>query len=149
MGGRKVFFKKDKDAKKREKESKAYENAIPQSITDSIPYVAVYENGIIEVKPGVFSQSYIIPPVNFKTANDNEQWRLAELYSEFMNSFDSGVTVEITIYNRTIDMDAFREKVFVKIKDDNLNEYREEYNEMLADKMLGAKNNLENSRLFF
>ena len=99
-----MFFKKDKDAKKREKESKAYENAIPQSITDSIPYVAVYESGIIEVKPGVFSQSYIIPPVNFKTANDNEQWRLAELYSEFMNSFDSGVTVEITIYNRTIDI---------------------------------------------
>ena len=142
-----MFFKKDKEAKKREKESKAYENAIPQSITDSIPYVAVYESGIIEVKPGVFSQSYIIPPVNFKTANDNEQWRLAELYSEFMNSFDSGVTVEITIYNRTIDMDAFREKVFVKIKDDDLNEYREEYNEMLADKMLGAKNNLETEKI--
>ena len=122
-----MFFRKEDNSRKRAKESKAYDNAIPQSITDSIPYVAVYESGIIEVKPGVFSQSYLIPAVNFKTTNDNDQWRLAEMYAEFMNSFDSGVTVQITIYNRTIDMDAFREKVFVKIKDDDLNEYREEY----------------------
>lgn len=140
-----LFGKKNKQPKKK-KDNKT-ENTIPHSITESIPYHAVYENGIIEVKPGVFSQSYPIPPVNFKTAMDNDQWRLAELYSEFMNSFDSGVTVEITIYNRTIDMDKFRDKVFVKIKDDNLNDYREEYNEMLEQKMLGAKNNLETEKI--
>ena len=140
-----LFGKKNKQPKKK-KDNKTG-NTIPHSITESIPYHAVYENGIIEVKPGVFSQSYPIPPVNFKTAMDNDQWRLAELYSEFMNSFDSGVTVEITIYNRTIDMDKFRDKVFVKIKDDNLNDYREEYNEMLEQKMLGAKNNLETEKI--
>ena len=140
-----LFGKKNEQTKKK-KDNKT-ENAIPHSITESIPYYAVYETVERCVKPGVFSQSYPIPPVNFKTATDNDQWRLAELYSEFMNSFDSGVTVEITIYNRTIDMDKFRDKVFVKIKDDNLNDYREEYNEMLEQKMLGAKNNLETEKI--
>ena len=133
-----MLFSKSKKNEQKKKKDKS-ENAIPKTITESIPYYAIYENGIIEVKPGVFSQSFIIPPVNFKTATDNDQWRLAELYSEFMNSFDSGITVQITIYNRTIDMDSFREKVFVKIKDDNLNDYREEYNEMLETKCVGQK----------
>ena len=132
-----MLFSKSKKNEQKKKKDKS-ENAIPKTITESIPYYAIYENGIIEVKPGVFSQSFIITPVNFKTATDNDQWRLAELYSEFMNSFDSGITVQITIYNRTIDMDSFREKVFVKIKDDNLNDYREEYNEMLETKLRGA-----------
>ena len=143
-----LFSKKknDKDSDMKKKRKK-YESTIPKSITESIPYVNVYENGVIEVKPGMFSQSYPLPPVNFKTANDNEQWRLAELWAEFMNSFDSSVTVQITLYNRTVDMDTFREKVYVKVKGDNLNGFREEYNQMLEDKMRGAKNNLETVKI--
>ena len=142
-----AFNKKDTKSNTNKAEKKKQTPAIPQSITESIPYEAVYESGIIEVKPGVFSQSYPIPAVNFKTATDNDQWNLAELYSEFMNSFDSGVDIQITLYNRTIDMDAFQEKVFIKVRSDDLNEYREEYNEMLTEKMKGARNNLETLKI--
>ena len=138
------MFGKKKEQKNKKKK---YESTIPKSITDSIPYVAVYEDGVIEVKPGVFSQSYPIPAVNFKTAGDAEQWRLAEVYMEFLNSFDSNVTVQMTLYNRTIDMESFQDEVYVKVMDDNLNDYREEYNEMLDQKMRGAKNNLETVKI--
>ena len=138
------MFGKKKEQKNKKKK---YESTIPKSITDSIPYVAVYENGVIEVKPGVFSQSYPIPAVNFKTAGDAEQWRLAEVYMEFLNSFDSNVTVQITLYNRTVDMETFQDEVYVKVMDDDLNDYREEYNEMLDQKMRGAKNNLETVKI--
>ncbi len=129
------------------KKKKVQDNTIPSSITGSIPYVAVYENGIIEVRPGVFSKSYLLPDANFKTASDNDQWSLAEQYSEFMNSFDSGVDVQITLHTRTMDVDALREKVFMGARDDSLNEYREEYNQMLEGKMSAAKNNLETDRI--
>lgn len=138
---------KKKGANKSNKKNQSAKIEIPQSITDSIPYVSVYESGIIEVRPRVFSQSYLIPPVNFKTATDNKQWTLATQYSEFLNSFDAGVSVEITMFNQTIDMDAFREKVFIRMKGDALNEYREEYNQMLEQKMLGTKNNLETEKI--
>lgn len=138
------MFGKQKDQKNKKKK---YESTIPKSIIDSIPYVAVYEDGVIEVKPGVFSQSYPIPAVNFKTAGDAEQWRLAEVYMEFLNSFDSNVTVQITLYNRTVDMETFQDEVYVKVMDDDLNDYREEYNEMLDQKMRGAKNNLETVKI--
>lgn len=117
-------------------------NPMPQSVADSIPYKYVYENGIIEVETGRFSKSYFLPEVNFKTVDANRQASIAEQYSQFISSFDSSVTIEITLYNKTINIEEFQKNVFIEMKSDNLNEYRDEYNKMLQEKMVGAKNNL-------
>lgn len=120
---------------------------IPTSISDSIPYISVYENGIFEIKHGTFSKSYRVPEVNFKTASQSNQEKLAELYSDFINSFEAGVSVEVTLYNKTIDEESFKEQVFLKMKEDGLNQFREEYNEMLVEKMKVAKNNLTTEKI--
>ena len=119
---------------------------IPKTVSDSIPYVGVYKNGIIEVTTNRFSKSYVIPDVNFKTATDETQYNLAEQWSDFLNTFDNGIDIQLTLYNKTIDMDAFKKKVFLEMKDDDLNEYRDETNEMLEKKMAGAKNNLKTEK---
>lgn len=133
--------------KTKNQNQKKDKNQLPKTIADSIPYVAVYENGVFEVRPGVFSKSYLIPAVNFKTATDNDQWRLAEMYSEFLNSFDDDVDVQITLYNKTVDMEEFQKRVFIPMKADHLNDYRVEYNQMLENTMRGAKNNLETEKI--
>ena len=115
---------------------------IPHSAADSIPYLQVYENGIIEVEDRRFSKSYRLPEVNFKTADDSRQWNLAEQYSDFIATFDTNTRVEITLYNRTIDIEEFKNRVSIQMKADGLDKYREEYNQMLVEKMVGAKNNL-------
>lgn len=116
--------------------------SIPKSAADSIPYLNVYNNGVIEVSRGKFSKTYKLPEVNFKTADDGRQYSLAEQYSQFISSFDSSVNIEITLYNKTIDIEEFKKEMFIEMKNDDLNGYREEYNKMLEDKMVGAKNNL-------
>lgn len=115
---------------------------IAHTSADSIPYVQVYKNGIIEIQPGVFSRSYKIPDINFKTAHENKQWNIAESYSSFLCAFEPSVTVEVTLWNKTIDIETFQEEVFIKMRPDNLNHFRDEYNNMLLEKMSGAKNNL-------
>lgn len=116
---------------------------IPQTNADSIPYIDVYKNDIIEIREGVFSKSYRLPPMNFKTASTDAQQRTAEAYSAFMGSFPDDVTREITIYNQTVDIMEFQKDVLIPMCADNLNNYREEYNDMLLEKMAGAKNNLQ------
>lgn len=117
------------------------------TIADSIPYLRVYKDGMIEVEEGRYSKSYLFPEVNFKMANDFDQRRIAEAYSEFLGTFGSGIDIEITLYNKTVDIEQFQKQVFIPMKADNLNEYREEYNKMLMDKMAGAKNNLETEKI--
>ena len=58
---------------------------IPQTLQESIPYERVFaEDGIIEVTPGVYSKSYLLPEMNFKTANNESQWQTAESYSRLI-----------------------------------------------------------------
>lgn len=120
---------------------------IPNSLAASIPYENVYPNGIFELREGLFSKSYSLPDMNFKIVDDNKQLQIVEKYSQFLNSFDHNTAVEITLYNKTIDINQFQEKVFVKMNSDSLNPYRMEYNEMLMGKMAGAKNNIETIKI--
>ena len=39
---------------------------VPQTVQDTIPYLYVYQNGIMELTPGVFSKAYILGDTNFK-----------------------------------------------------------------------------------
>lgn len=148
------MVKKDtkKSSAKKQPQSKAEKQAelkvkqAKNTISNSIPYVRVYKNGMIEVEEGRYSKSYRFPEVNFKTATDEDQRKIAESYSEFLSSFDAGIDIEITLYNNTIDVEEFQRQVFIPMKADELNEYREEYNKMLLDKMSGAKNNLQTEK---
>ncbi|MCC2254570.1 hypothetical protein LKD70_09095 [Ruminococcus sp. CLA-AA-H200] len=120
---------------------------IPKTIEESIPYEAVYKDGIMEVRPGVFSKSYLLPEANFKTASTQNQWRIAGGYSEFISSLPQGTTAEITIYNKTIDIMQFQDKVLIKMAGDGLDGYRSEYNQMLVKNLSVAKNNLESIKI--
>ena len=118
--------KKSKASKKKKDKS----IHLPQTVSESIPYKYIYSNGIIEIENGKFSKSYKIPDVNFKTATDDAQWTLAEQYSEFICTFDADTEIEITLYNKTIDAEDFQKKVFIPMRSDSLNGYREEFNHM-------------------
>lgn len=122
-------------------------NKIPTTVIESIPYIQVYENGIIEIESGKYSKSYKIPETNFKTSSQKEQWLLVQRYSEFIGMLDPSIGIEVTMYNHTVDADKFREEVLLKMQPDKLNKFREEYNEMLTEKMSGAKNNLETQKI--
>lgn len=132
---------------KRKKQKKETAPKIPKTLSDSIPYERVYKNGVIEIQSYVFSKSYILPSVNYKTRGNRVQGSMAELYAEMIGSFDPDITVEITIYNKTIDIMEFQESVLLKPNRDGLDKYRIEYNNMLIDKMVGAKNNLESQKI--
>lgn len=121
---------------------------IPQTLQDSIPYVRVAEeNGVFEIKPGEYSKSYYFPEINFRTLNNDSQLKIAQAYSTFISAFPQGTTVEITIYNKNVDIMKFQDDIMLKMKNDGLDVYRDEYNNMLLDKLSGAKNNLETIKL--
>lgn len=113
---------------------------IPQTLQDSIPYVRVFEeNGIFEIKPGEYSKSYYFPEINFRTLNNDNQIKIAQAYSTFISAFPQDTTVEVTIYNKNVDIMKFQDDIMLKMKNDGLDIYRDEYNNMLLDKLSGAK----------
>lgn len=120
---------------------------VPKTQEGSIPYKSIYENGIMELYPGFFSKSYHIGSVNFLTATDNDQWTIGQAYANFLGSFEKDAVIEITLFNRTIDIEQFKRNVLLEMQDDDMNVYRDEYNNMLLNKMSSGKNNLKTDRI--
>ena len=116
--------------------------SIPKTVQDTIPYLHFYKNGIIELDPGIFSKSYKLEDVNFKIATDEEQMNIFQRYEDLLNTFDSEIKLQLVIFNRSMNDDRVREKVKIPYRKDNLNPYREEYNNMLLDKMKEGRNNI-------
>lgn len=115
---------------------------IPKTIAESIPYECAYENGILEIREGVYSRSYRIGETNFKTKEDSDQWKMAQEYASFIGSFEEDMTIQVTIHNKTVDIERFKQDILIGMQSDEFNAYRQEYNEMILDKMAGARNNL-------
>ena len=60
-------------------------------------------------------------------------------YSELLNSLDTNATTKITILNRKLNKLDFENNILLKYKEDGLDIYRKEYNEMLLDKTKDSK----------
>ncbi len=142
---KKETVKKTLSPKKSKKEvkKKASKLKIPKTVQDSIPYYAVYpDNGIIEIEPGVFSRSYLLQDVNYQIAKEEEQYEMFSKFGQLLNSFEPSIKFEFTINQKNINMDEFEAETMLPMKEDELDEYREERNEIIRKKLLEGKNNL-------
>lgn len=134
--------KTEKAGHKGKRASSKKQDIIPKNIMDSIPYCMVYDNGIIETTPGVFTKSYMLPEINFRLAKNESQDAIARMYGEFLGVFEPEIQIEVTVYNRSVSMEEFMQEILLEMQADGLDSYREEYNDMLLEKMIAAKNNL-------
>lgn len=121
---------------------------VPKTVQDTIPYLGVYENGIIQVSEGNFSKVYKIPDMNFLIEDTEKQKEIFGNFMELLGSFGPDVHIQQVIYNKTIKPAELEQKVLIKTQNDKLNEYREEMNDMLIDKMAKAKNNIIHEKYF-
>ena len=65
---------------------------------------------------------------------------------ELLNALDSGAAAKITLNNRQINKEEFEASLLLPMKEDGLDEYRKEYNEMLLSKVSGTNNSIYQER---
>ena len=135
---------------------------IPKTTQDVIPVDTVYKDGIFKIG-NRYTKSYRFLDINYAIASKEEKTGLFLDYGDLLNSFDSSVMVKITVNNHKIDLYKFKEDILIPFKEDGLDEYRKEYNEMLLDKLKESddivqekyltltvfKNNVEEARSYF
>lgn len=115
---------------------------IPRTVQQTIPYLQVYSDGIIQIDKNLFSKSIQFQDINYQIARQDDQENIFYMYGEFLNFFDSNVKVQITINNKNIDKSEFEKNVILKTKNDSLDEYRREYNDMLRKQMAAGRNEI-------
>ena len=115
---------------------------LPKTAQETVPYVNVYKNGVIESMPGYFTKSYKLTDINFRVASNEDQIKIFDKYKEFLASLGTDTSLQVVINNRNEDEDSIINDVMCKMEADAYNEYRVEMNNMIKDKMAEGRNNL-------
>ena len=136
---------------------------VPKGMQDIIPIKAIYDDGIFKVGRDKFSKSFKFTDINYAVASREDKEAMFLEYSELLNSFDSGATTKITVANHRLNQLNFEKTILLPMKDDGLNEYRDEYNKILLSQAGNAnsvvqekyvtisvnRKNIEDARTYF
>lgn len=126
----------------KKKGSAPAKKAVPKTAQQSLHYVECYENGIMQVEPGVFSKMYHFEDYSFKTKSDEEQLEIFESYCKFLNSISTDEDVYLTIANVPGDKKASIESIIPQKKGDKYDTYRDELGTMIREKVETLRNNI-------
>ena len=118
---------------------------IPRSVQDAIPIRRIFADGIFQVG-NRYSKTWSFTDINYAIAGKEDKTSMFLDYSELLNALDSGASAKITIYNRRINKAEFERSVLLPDKDDGLDEYRHEFNQMLTAQVTGTSNSIVRER---
>lgn len=111
---------------------------VPRRVQDIIPIQTIWTDGIFKVG-NKFSKCWKFSDINYYVADDEDKEQMFMGYSELLNSLDSAATAKITICNHSRNKASFEHSVLMPMRDDGLDKYRREYNQMLLDKATGGQ----------
>ena len=120
---------------------------VPHSVQDAIPIRRVWPDGVFQAGKQ-FSKTFSFTDINYSIAGKDEKTSMFLDYSELLNALDSGASARITIHNRRLDKAEFERALLLPMKEDGLDGYRREYNEMLLSKVTGTNNSVVQERYF-
>lgn len=120
---------------------------IPRSVQQVIPIKAIYEDGIFQVGKNKYSKTFKFADVNYAVASQEDKETLFLGYSGILNLLDIGSQPKLTIINRKLNKIDFNNKIKLKLENDNLTKYREEYNKVLAQNSIDSNNMIQEKML--
>ena len=110
---------------------------VPRRVQDVIPVRRIWNDGIFMVGSR-FAKTYQFTDINYLVASREDKESMFLIYSELLNSLDSGAATKITINNRRMNRANFEQSILMPMRGDERDVYRQEYNQMLLDKATGA-----------
>ncbi|MDY4507643.1 MAG: DUF87 domain-containing protein [Candidatus Faecousia sp.] len=135
---------------------------VPKRVQDVIPIKCMWSDGIFLVGTR-YSKTFKFTDINYMVASQEAQKKLFLAYAALINSLDCGATTKITLNNRHLNRKNFADTVLMKLKNDYLDYYRMEYNDVIMSKATGGngiiqekyvtvsvcKRNIEDARAYF
>ena len=126
-----------KAIKKRMAELKKKNNKSTQSV---IPYIEITPDGICHVSEDFYTMSIEFFDINYQIATDEERERIFLAYCKLLNYFDNEIKFQLTFENQRSDVKNLIKELDISEQDDDFNDIRMEYSEMLKNQMINGTN---------
>lgn len=114
----------------------------PKTAADCLQWQAMYENGICEIEPGLYSMTLRFSDVNYQIAHREEQANIFTRYCELLNYCDPDMHLQINLITQHMNQEQFRQDMFFLLFGDDKDLYRKEMNKVIADAAMQGQNGL-------
>lgn len=133
---RKTKLKKNKNNKNKKKRN------IPQSAQETLQYKRILPDGICQIDDKKYSKTIKFYDINYLLAQNEDKSLIFENYCDFLNYFDSSISIQLSFINQSGDTEDHLDNIFIKNQDDDFNEIRSEYSNMLRNQLSKGNNGL-------
>ena len=112
------------------------------SAQDTIPYKEIRPDGICRVTDRFYTKTVQFLDINYQLARNEDKNIIFENYCDFLNYFDTSISVQLSFLNQTMDISEYEKAIDIKSRDDEFNDIREEYTEMLKGQLARGNNGI-------
>ena len=124
--------------KKRDKKARK----IPKSAQQTIPYIEMCKDGICKVNSRLYTKTIRFNDINYQLAGNEDKTAIFENWCDFLNYFDSSIFVQFSFMNQKAIIDEFKKAINIPSQDDQYNDIRIEYSDMLQAQLIKGNNGL-------
>ena len=137
--------KSKKQEKKTEKPSHKKEEK-RLSAQKTIAYKEMSRDGICRVKDKCYSKTIRFSDINYQLAQNEDKNAIFENWCDFLNYFDSSIHFQLSFINHKSSMKEFEKVVRIRPANDDFDEIRMEYAQMLKRQLAKGNNGLVKSK---
>jgi len=118
----------------------------PQTVQQSIPYREMYRDGVCRVNDRLFTKTVQFHDINYQLAQNEDKTQIFENYCDWLNYFDSSISVQLTFINRRANIREFQQSIDIPDREDAFDSIRREYAGMLKNQLAKGNNGLVKSK---
>ena len=122
------------------KEKKTKEKQV--SAQQSIPYREMAKDGICRVQDKYYSKTIRFYDINYQLAQNEDKNAIFENWCDFLNYFDSTIHFQLSFVNHHSNMKEFESIIQIKPQNDDFDDVRMEYAQMLKNQLAKGNNGL-------
>ena len=113
-----------------------------ETVQDTIPYKRMLKDGICQVDKDKYNKTIRFFDINYRLMEEEDQEGIFSEFSSFLNFFDASVEVEFNYINSIGENEERKELINIKETEDDFNEIRNEYRQMLLNQSSKGNNGL-------
>ena len=125
----------------KKQKTKTQKQEIRPSTVNTLAYQGLFPNGLMQISPSYFSQTYLLGDVNYQTVGLDDKGAIVEKYSDLINSLDDKTNFQLTIFNQKVNLEKFRKSILYPLQEDGFDAYRDELNRMMNANLEAGENN--------
>lgn len=102
----------------------------------------MYKDGICRVTDRLYTKTIVFEDITYQLAQNEDKTQIFESYCDFLNYFDSSVSVQLSFINQRGNTEEFQQSIDIPEREDDYNSIRREYTDMLKNQLAKGNNGL-------